>query len=278
MKNILLLTDFSDNAQNAIDYALQFFKGDAYNFFLLNVHKVSNYTTGDLMKSSANTSVYDSIIKKPKIILGEMIESFNNDYSDEKYIFEPVCDYDSFLSSVNQTIKIKKIDLIIMGTNGTTGAKEVVFGSNTVNVIRNVDCPVLVIPQDYKYIKPTNILYVTEFDESFVEKALNPLMHIIAKHKLELDILILGKEKSNTNSIKNKKAQIADFFKSIKYKFYSINNVSADIAIDCFVQLKPVSLLTKVIGKKSFFNRLFSGSTTDEITYNSRIPLLVMHP
>ncbi|MCF6348806.1 MAG: universal stress protein [Flavobacteriaceae bacterium] len=33
MKNILLLTDFSDNAQNALEYAMEFFKGGTYDFF-----------------------------------------------------------------------------------------------------------------------------------------------------------------------------------------------------------------------------------------------------
>ena len=66
MKNILLLTDFSKNAQNAIDYALQFFLGEDLNFYILNVHKSSSYTMGDLMTTSPGSSVYDSIIKNPK--------------------------------------------------------------------------------------------------------------------------------------------------------------------------------------------------------------------
>ncbi len=277
MKNILLLTDFSNNAQNAIDYAMEFFKGDTYHFFLLNVHKVSKYTTGDLM-TSATTSVYDSIIKSPKAALVDITEKLDKNYTNEDYSFESICDYDSFVSAVNQTVNLRNIDLIVMGTNGATGAKEIIFGSNTINVIRNVDCPVLVIPQDYTFVKPTNILFTTEYDELFIKKTLNPLVHIISKHKAELNILTLEKGDTITDSTKNKKDEITAFFKDIKHSFYSIVNVPADVAIDCFVQLKPVSLIAKVISKKSFLNRLLSGSTTDEITYNSRVPLLIMHP
>jgi len=278
MKNILLLTDFSENAQNAIEYALEFFKGGKYQFFLLNVHKVSNYTTGDLMASSSNASVYDSIIKNPKAALTKMKDVFLKKYSNEKYSFETVCDYDSFLSAVNQIINLKNIDLVVMGTNGATGAKEVIFGSNTLNVIRNVDCPVLIIPQDYEYIKPTTILFVTEYDEVFIEKSLKPLVHVISKFNANLDILALEKEKPISKLSKNKKNEIITFFKDIKHGFYSIHNIPADIAINCFVQLKEVSLVAKIINKESFFKRLISGSTTDEITYNSTIPLLIMHP
>jgi len=277
MKNILLLTDFSNNAQNAIDYAMEFFKEGAYQFFLLNVHKVSKYTTGDLMASTSTNSVYDSIIKNPKAALKVMIEKLDKKYNNEDYSFESICDYDSFVSAVGQTVNSKNIDLIVMGTNGTTGAREVIFGSNTINVIRNIDCPVLVIPENYTYIKPNNVLFVTETEEDFAKKSLNPLVQIISKHHLELEILTLEKAQVITDTT-IKKNEMSTFFKDIKHNFYSIVNVPADIAIDCFIQLKPVSLMAKVISKKSFFNRLFSGSTTDEITYNSRVPLLIMHP
>jgi len=277
MKNILLLTDFSNNAQNAINYAMEFFKGGTYDFFLLNVHKVSNYTTGDLMTSTASTSIYDSIIKDPKVALNNMIKDLDALYNNEDYSFETICDYDSFVSAVNQTIKLKNIDLIVMGSNGATGAKEVIFGSNTINVIRNVNCPVLVIPQDYKYKALNSIVFATNADEKFSRKPLKPLMHIVSKFNSELNILTLEKDEI-INFSKEKKVKMDEFFIGVNHSFYSIENVPTDIAIDSFVQIKQVDLTATIINKESFFKRLVSGSTTDEITYNSRIPLLIMHP
>jgi len=277
MKNILLLTDFSNNAQNAIDYAMEFFKGSTYNFFLLNVHKVSKYTTGNLMTSIAISSVYDSIIKSPKAALNSMIKKLDDDYKDEDYFFEAICDYDSFVSSVNQTVKLKSIDIIVMGSNGVTGAKEVLFGSNTINVIRNVDCPVLVIPQEYKYKALNSIVFATNADDKFTEKSLKSLMHIISKFNSELNILTLEKDEGIHFS-KEKKIKMDDFFKEINHSFYAIENISKDIAIDSFVQIMQVDLTATIINKESFFKRLISGSLTDEIAYNSRVPLLIMHP
>lgn len=278
MKNILLLTDFSNNAQNAIDYALAFFKGGSYHFFVLNVHKESNYLTRDLMTTTPSTLVYDSVIKDPKSALDEMIKLIKRKYKNEQYTFTAICDHDSFVSAVNQTVKFKNIDVIVMGTNGATGAKEVVFGSNTLNVIRSVNCPVLVIPQNYKYIKLEKILFVTEFDEIIVKKALKPLLYFIEKHNAILEILSLKKEETPAKSEYNNKDEIVAFFKDIKHNYYSITNVPIDAAIDCFVQLKEVGLSSKIINKDSFFKRLISRSKLDNITYKSRIPLLIMHP
>ncbi|HBK70187.1 MAG TPA: universal stress protein [Flavobacteriaceae bacterium] len=277
MKNILLLTDFSENANNAIGYALQFFSGSKCVFSILTVQKVSRYTTSDLMSSSTSSSVYDSIIKNPKGVLSDMINGFEKKYKDEAYFFDGICDYDSFLSSVNQVVISKNVDLIVMGTNGATGTKEVIFGSNTLSVVRNVDCPVLVIPENYMFIKPENILFAIEDNEVFESTILDPLVDMITIHMTKLDVLLLKEKLINTEYNKNMKSEIKTFFKDFKYNLHTIVNVPADMAIDCFVQLNKVHIIAKVIHKKSFFNRLFSGSTTGEITYNSKIPLLIMH-
>jgi len=277
MKNILLLTDFSENARNAIDYALQFFSGNKCNFFILTVQKVSGYTTSSLMSSSTTSSVYDSIIKKPKEALVAMVDGFEKKYKDEAYFFDAICDYDSFLSSVNQVIVSKEIDLIVMGTNGATGAKEVIFGSNTLSVVRNVNCPVLVIPEKYKYKTLSSIVFATNATNKLNKKSLIPLMHIISKFNSELNILTLENDE-NIYSSKEKKIEMDDFFEGISHSFYEIENVPTDIAIDSFVQIKQVDLIATIINKESFFKRLVLGSTTDEITYNSKIPLLIMHP
>ncbi len=278
MKNILLLTDFSEDSRNAIEYALQFFKGGKYNFFILNVHKVSNYTTGDLMASSDDASIYDSIIKNPKAALNKMIKKFIKEYNNEDFSYEAICDYDSFISAVKQTINLKKIELTVMGTNGTTGANEVIFGSNTIAVIRQVDCPVMVIPQEFKFIEPTNILFTLEYKDIINEEPLKPLKHIIKKHNATLDILILNKGDVSVDQLNDKKNSIDSFFKGDKCNFYTIVDVPIDIAMDCFEQIKEVDLIAKIINKESFLQRLISGSKTDEIAYKSRVPLLIMHP
>ena len=165
MKNVLLLTDFSKNAQNAIKYGLSLLKGERLNFTILYVRKVSGYLTGDLMASRATSSVYDSLIKDPKGALQRMIKKLNDDFKDQLYSFESICDHDSFINSVEQVVRSKHIDMIIMGTNGATGAKEVIFGSNTIGIIRNINCPVLVVPEGFSYHSIKKVLFVSESDE-----------------------------------------------------------------------------------------------------------------
>jgi len=277
MKNILLLTDFSDNAQTAITYALQLFMGGKHNFFILNVQKSSGYALENLMTSPSTSTVYDAIIKNPKEKLSQMTEGLKKTYKNENYTFDFLCDFDNFISSVKQTIKIKNIDMIVMGTNGATGASEKIFGSNTLSIIRNIKKPVLVIPDKYQYKKPNSVLFVTEHNEKFIPNVVTPLTTIISKFDAELMILTLDK-KPSSEALREKKEAISTYFKGIEHSFYDITNIPAEIAIDSFMQIKHIDLTAKIINKESFLKRIISGSSIDDITYKTKVPLFIMHP
>ena len=277
MKNILLLTDFSENAENAIDYALNLFRGKSCFFYMLNVQKSSKYATGDLMSSNSSSSIYDSVIKDAKTKIKNNIKEYKKVFNNEEYSFEGICDYDSLINSINQINKLKNIDLIVMGTNGATGASEIIFGSNTINVIRNSRLPVLAIPENFSYKAPKTILFTTEASEKFVESSLKALLFIASKFNAEIDILILEKN-INIEQLKSKKSKMNDFFKTFNHNFYAIDKVPVDVAIDSFVQIKEVDFVAKIIDKESFVKRILKGSKVDKITYKTRVPLLIMHP
>jgi len=63
-----------------------------------------------------------------------------------------------------------------MGTNGATGAKEVIFGRNTLNVIHRVDCPIITVPKEYLFEKPKTMLYTIDYNNPFTKKGIEPLM------------------------------------------------------------------------------------------------------
>lgn len=278
MKNILLLTDFSANAQHAIDYALALFKGGEHHFYLLNVHKTSASVMSEMMASKASSSVYESLIKNPKKTLKELTEKYAEQFKGERYGFESICDYDAFTDAVGQLVKERKIDLIVMGTNGATGAKEVVFGSNTINVIRHIDSAVLVVPENHSFTGIRSVLFATETGEAFKGDLLIPFDYIRTKYHAALHILYIAYDELSREESEHKKMKIKDHFKIQDPEYHSVTGLPADLALDAFVQLEKVDLAGKIINRKSFLQRLISGSSTPAITYKTRVPLLIMHP
>jgi nucleotide-binding universal stress UspA family protein len=276
MRHILLLTDFSKNSKNAIHYALQLFKDDMCVFYALYVKSSTSYTSDDLM-SSSNQSIYQSLIKKEKTKLTKLVSALKVDFQNDKHNFQTIVDYDVFTDSINQVVKSKKIDLIIMGTNGVTGAKEVIFGSNTINVIRQVQCTALIIPEGFKYQKPKEILLALDGFDSLHGRSFSELVKFIRKYKLLLHILRINPYGRTPEVELSDHDDVTSTLKSGSFKYYVINNISMQHAVDSYLQTNPIDIMTLIVQKETLFERFFIGSPTTKISNAVRTPLLIVH-
>ncbi len=277
MNTILLPTDFSESSKNAIKYALDFFKGHTCTFYFLNIQKTSEYVTADVRSASPKSSVYDAVIADNKKELSSFVGAFKKDYSSEDYTFHEKVDYDTFVDAINQSISLYSIGLIIMGTNGATGAKEVLFGSNTLQVIRQVDCPVFIIPDTYSYKKIESILFSLHHEDVLKKEKLQTLFSLMVKqnqphlHVLDIDDDAIA----NPDLLENRNLQVS--FKNKEHSFHSLTGIPTPIAINTFVQLFNISLHALFVERESFLERFVFGSETSKISYGTRVPLLIMH-
>jgi nucleotide-binding universal stress UspA family protein len=161
-----------------------------------------------------------------------------------------------------------------MGSNGATGAAEVVFGSNTLKVIRNVDCPVIVVPEGYSFEKINSVLLSLNYQYEVSNKSLSVVSEIVKKHEASLKILEIEEENIELATKRNHSEEV---FKEIGFERFAIKNIPASIAINAFEQLIPIQLHAMVVERKSFLNRFIFGSETSKISYGSPVPLLVLH-
>lgn len=272
MKNILLPTDFSKNSKNAIEYSLKLFEGETVTFHILNSQKPTGYITADVLYGAAGDSVYDGILDDNKKELEKLIRHCESQSENENFTFVPKIDFDNIVDAVNQAVSLNNIELIIMGTNGATGAEEVVFGSNTLKLIRKANCPILAIPEGYVYNKIESVLLSVNYQYELKTDALAVILDIVRKHDSTLKILEIEENNVEVNS---PKGNYIDLFKGINIERFCIKNIPSAVAIDAFTQLIPVQLHAMFVERKSLLDRFIFGSETSKISYSSKVPLLI---
>lgn len=275
MKNILLPTDFSANSMNAIEYAMHFFENWECNFYILNVQKISEYISDDLVAGSKTDSIYESIASDNKKLINELVKKLSKKYKTQSYTFQGLFDYDDFVAAVDQAVKFHSIDLIIMGTNGATSAKEVVFGSNTLQIIRGSNCPMLAIPENYKFKKISTAMFCNQNSEDFSEQEVKPLKDVISMHQAVLKIVELDENKTALKDQKEN-TNLSTLFKDIPYTYYSLDQLAGWTAINTATQLLNVDLNAIFVENKTLLERLFFGSDTSAMLYGTKVPLLLL--
>lgn len=276
MKTILLPTDFSENSWNAINYALQLFKDEHCNFILLNTYTPIIYHMEQVLISSPQAKVETIIRDMSEKGLTEILERIEKDFDNAKHSFSKIASFNNLTSEVNTLTKDRSIDLIVMGTKGATGAKEILFGTNTVHIIKDSKCPVLAIPDGFAFETPHEILFPSDYEIDFKPQQIEPIIDLGSKYHSRINILHVSYGHELSEKQKSNRTSLESYFKNTAYLFHNIKYQNVAEAISDFQLKARINLLAMINNKHSFFENLFFKSKINQIGFHLNIPFLVI--
>lgn len=276
MKNILLPTDFSENSWNAIKYTMQLFKNETCKFYLLNTYTPAIYHVEYVLVQPAQFGMYDAVRENALRDLDEFKTRIEKEFNNPIHTIETIAVFNTLIPEIKEQVEKKNIDYIVMGTKGATGAKEILFGSNTVHVFKNIKCPVMAIPSNFTFEKPHEVLFPTDYEISYKPHHLKPIIDIISLHSTRLNILHVsyGYDLSEQQEV-NKKI-LENYFKKVAHLFHDVSNQTVEEGITNFQLKARINLLVMINNKHSFFENLFFKSTINQIGFHLNVPLLVI--
>jgi len=277
--NILLPTDFSENARNAISYAIDFFKSSECNFYLLHVNRIEAIVAGE-DSYMPTAEVIEEIYTKPsRDKLRQLLKEISENHDENpNHRFYTLIDNYFFLESIRKHVEEKKIDMIVMGTKGASGLKEYIIGSNTGDVITKVKCTTLVVPEYAKYKALKEIAFPSDFNLSYDINILQPLTDILKNLKSNLRVIhIQGKAASLNPEQLNNKELLNDYFEEFNPSFHFLTNKKVEDAIQCFVESRAVDMIVMVAKNLNYFQNILFHTRVEKITYHTDIPFLVLH-
>lgn len=274
---ILLPTDFSNNAKNAIFYALELYKNQEVNFILMNAF---HPTHDDMANSITGGSLNDLLSQASEKQLQELIAEIKSkkQLNNKKHSFSFKSVYGSLVEIIDTFVDKHPIDLIVMGAKGMSAVEKIVFGSNTYAVIKEVDCPALVIPDKVSYSSPSTISIATDFKEIKKKNIFATLQSLVKDFKPEITLFNVAEEMKSIGADEKQMAQsitnILDV-EDIKTSYFKHEDVI--YGTKEYVKQHNTSLMVLVNKKRNFFEDLFHISFTKQISFHAEIPLLILH-
>ncbi|WP_372756465.1 universal stress protein [Mariniflexile sp.] len=271
--NILIPTDFSDNAWNAVVYILKFYEEYVCTFYFL--HSVKMAAPKTTLNSGKLTEVLSNTAKEELKDLKSLAETSN---ANDNHSFETVLSNDTLNSAIEFCVKKYNIDLVVMGTKGATGAKEVLFGSNTVNAIKKMRvCPVIIIPEEFDFVTPKQIAFPTNFNRAYNKIELNTLKSLALVHDSKIRVVHIEKSKElsavQQNNVQNLKNALEEFEVSFHWMPHYTNLTEE---INDFIEELKIDVLAMVNYKHSFIEDLMHEPVITKIGHRLKIPFLVI--
>lgn len=274
MKKIILPTDFSENAYNAISFALELFKEEECTFYLLNTYTPVLYDS-EYMYFNPTISIDEVYKTNSKKGLDRLHKRLVSEFKNTKHQFEKVSVFNFLTDEINEQVEEKNIDLVVMGTKGASGSKEILFGSHTVHTIKKAKCPILAIPSELDFKPIKNILLPSDLSIGFKENQLKVLKNIALKNKATLHILHVMQEEELNTTQKEGKNTLADYFKDVSVSFHFVKGNDIQKAINEFQKETNIEMLSMINNKYSFFENLFFKPVVHKIGFHVKVPFLV---
>ncbi|WP_323789540.1 universal stress protein [Psychroserpens sp.] len=276
MKHILLPTDFSENSWNAITYTLQLFKNDECTFHLLNTYTPIIYHTEYVLGYPAQFGLGDAVRNTSQENLKSLLQRITETFNNSKHKFETAARFDTIISGIKKYMNDHSIELIAMGTKGATGAKEILFGSNTVHVFKEIKTAILAIPSDFEYEPPHEILFPTDLEVNYKSSQLNILREIATSNHSRVNAIHVSTGYELSKDQISNKQDLELYFKNIAYLYHDLKSMNIIEAIDQFQLKHKINLLVMINNKHSFFENLFFKNTINQIGFHLSIPFLVI--
>tara|TARA_R110002051_G_scaffold309037_2_gene381403 strand:+ start:674 stop:1513 length:840 start_codon:yes stop_codon:yes gene_type:complete len=271
---ILLATDFSKNAQNAIEYAINLYKQDTCEFYILNT-----YNVGPSTMELAAISDLEAFKRKSITGLSTILEGLSNIHSSKNHQFHVVSECGSLIDIMQKLIDIHDIDIVVMGTKGGTDSKTQIYGSKTALVMESIrDCPVLAIPAKAIFKGIKNIVFPTGYKTPYKRREFQYLVDIAKKTGAAICVLhVMAKEKELDEDQRMHQELLKDFFEGIEYTFHIINDGKVQLALNSYLENHEIDMVAFINKKHNFFSWHLSKPMVKNLAYHSTIPILALH-
>lgn len=270
MKRILVPTDFSAYAEDALKAAAQIAKKNNSEIFLLHMlelpHQMSDAITG-------GSSIPEVMLFMEKA--QEMFEKIKErSYLKDILITEAV-QFEKAFDGIITFSKKNKIDLIVMGSHGTSGFEEMLIGSNTEKIVRHSEIPVLVIKKNKDNFKTDTIVFASDFSKE-AKKPFKKLIKFASIFDSNLDLVMIctpNSFKTTTIAEKTMKDFVSDF-KIKKYNTHIYNDANVEKGILNFTNNTNGDIIAICTHNRTALSHFFNGSISEDLVNHANKPVL----
>jgi len=272
MKRILVPTDFSEQAENALKVAAQIAKRNDSEIYILNSLELPLH-----LASSNNSSAMPESMFFIQLAKKQFEELLKKPYLKGLLIHEAIIGHGEVYNDVQEVVNEKNIDIVIMGSHGINGFMEMFIGSNTEKVVRTSKAPVLVIKNEHENFKINNFVYATDFSEECKEpfKKAQKIAQITGAH---LNLLFVNTPNAFVTTV-DINEKLKDFTKNIiieKDEFTVIiyNDTSVEKGILNFAKESKADLIGLGTHGRKGISHFFNGSVSEDLVNHANRPVV----
>ena len=276
MKKLLVPIDYSDCSVNALDYAANLAKNFNASVHVLHVFR--------LPSAGGTPIIWDMEVTLQKERENEMnatLRAFKEKYADVKFTSSVTLGLASHV--IIESLEEGDYDLLVMGTTGATGLKEMFIGSTTASLIDKVNTPLFVVPESSKYENIESFILTSDLDRIIEESKLEIVKNLASSYNACIKVLSVKDKLDHFDYEEDVKSlevliELESDLADTDYTTEIIEKTDfADLEDAMFdYSNESNSVLVLIHRKRSFFKRIFGQSYSKKFAMHATNPILIL--
>ncbi|MEM7108852.1 MAG: universal stress protein [Bacteroidota bacterium] len=275
MLDILVPVDFSKEARYALNFALGITKSNEASILAFHVVDYPTGATVDPIGMAVPTPYDPDFIELLKKNAGKQMEyflaEFDGEIESEISVGNPYLDISDKISELD-------VDLVIMGTKGSTGLKEFFIGSNAEKIVRTAECPVITLSQSTTTDDITDIVFATNLVD-VSEEIMTQVKRLQDMFQAKLHLVRINTPNSfeRDQVIENGLEKVAKRYLLTNYTINIYNDIYQDQGILSFAAKMDASLIAMGTHGRTGLRHLLSGSVAEDVVNQAQRPIWTYH-
>lgn len=273
MQRIIVPIDFSEHSEFALEAASNIAKKYEAELIVLHMLELS-----DAILTAGNDSLNEEAVFYLKLA-EKKIETFLDKPYLEGINVTPTIKHFKVWSEVNDVAKENDANLIVMGSHGVSGIKEVLVGSNTEKVVRHSEIPVLIIKHNPILFDFENGVFASDFSEDAVSSYLKA-KKTFEKLGAKMHLVYVNSPDGNFKSSSEIDKLVSNFLKKADGDLENLSNVnvvsdySVEKGILNFANLTGADVIAVATHGRKGLAHFFEGSISEDIANHSTLPVM----
>lgn len=278
MKQILVATDFSDDAYSALFYVTRLLASQNCSFTLVHVYDAFTAVENKASLLPPGRKKREQTERLSQEGLSATFHRIVLDNENPKHSFTTLSREGKLSSVLGEIIRQQQTDLLVFGSKGQTGAKEIFWGSNTIQAVKAITgCPILAIPRQADFSVPREIAFITDFDKGCTPATLGPLLFFTSLSKAAIRVMHIQEESILSPEQEARRKQLEHCLKDTVHSFHQVwDYTHKSEMINAFLKKMHIDLFAMVQHNRSFLERLLREPVIKDVSMYADIPFLIL--
>ncbi len=270
MKNILVPVDFSEVSEAAARFAVDLAQQQGASVTFLNSAEINLFTDYHFALYSEKKVMETEAFSSIKLQMDRMVQEFKVAGVALSGKVSPF----SLMEAIREEIDEKDVDLLVVGTNGSSGLEEFFIGSNTEKIVRQVKCPVISVPQTTSIDSIKKILVpldLREIRDSFLQQV--RFLQTMFDCRLEFIWVKTPHNVENEERVAEEMHALFENYGLVNYSFFIVRNVFPSDGIFMEVEDAKADMVAMATHARRGISHWLSGSLTEDTVNHVLVPV-----